>query len=181
MIVKVLFTICLFYSVLPSLSAQIVSKELKKQKASTYIPYFPPPEYLMKDKTYYFRGEKNGLKMDLQLDRKTTKEIRYKLSILFPNGQKLKEKGTVYMNFAYDMGTEELFQESTGEMESCTNFFPRVENGLIICIGDDYENGLPPKTDKLFVQVTLLRKKYPIIDIEEAPELFQLDLISLRK
>src|SRR5690606_29584317 len=114
-----------------------------EEKKPTYINSFPPPDYLMKGKTYYFMGEKDGLKMDLQLKRKTIQKIQYELSIIFPNRQKFSEKGMVYMNFAYDMGTEEILQESTGEMESCTNFFPSEENGLIICIGEDYDNDRP--------------------------------------
>lgn len=66
-------------------------------------------------------------------------------------------------------------------MEDCTNFFPNIKNGLIICIGEDYEGGLHLKPDKLFVEVTLLRKNYPPVGIEETPELFQLDLDPLRK
>ncbi len=78
------------------------------------------------------------------------------------------------MTFAYDMGKEERYQESTGQMKSCINFFPRKENGLIICIGDDNDE-ISDNLSKLFVQVTLHRNNYPPIDLEETPELFELE------
>ena len=179
--VKLLLSISLFFLLFGSVFAQKKSKNPKEEKNPSYIHSFPPPDYLLKDKTYYFRGEKNGLKMDLQLKRKTVQKIRYELSIIFPNHQKFSEKGMVYMTFAYDMGTEEKLQESTGEMESCTNFFPLVENGLIICIGEDYDNDRPPTTDKLFVDVSFNRENYPPMNIDATPELFQLNSNPLKK
>ena len=171
--IKIFLSFFLFCLLFSSGFAQKKSKD-SNGEYQPYIHSFPAPDYLIKDKIYYLRGRKNGLEIDLELKRKSAKEIQYKLSIIFPNQQNFHEKGTVYMTFAYDMGTEEILQESTGEMESCTNFFPRKENGLTICIGQDFEKGFPVP-NKLFVSAFLNRENYPAVNIEETPELFQLD------
>lgn len=112
--VKTLISALLFFLLFSSGFAQKKSKDLKEEKMPAYIHSYPPPDFLLAGKTYYFSGEKDGLRMDLELKRKTVQKIRYELSIIFSNHQKFSEKGIVYMTFAYDMGTEELWQESVG-------------------------------------------------------------------
>ena len=140
--------------------------------AQKYVPSFPPPELLTPGKVHHFEGEKNGLKISLDLKRKTVMSVRYSFIIEYPDKRIVKDKGIVYMVAAYDMGSEELLKESTGTMMGCISFFPKRHENLEISIGpDEDENG--NETGKIFVSFLFFKDGYPDINLNNTPELVE--------
>lgn len=167
-----IFILVLFLFFIREIScAQEVSATMTTSQTSS----FPPPEYLKNGRFYTFQGEKDELAITLQLKKKSETKIQYELSVSFPNGQKLKEKGIAKITSSYDMGDEERMQHSTGEMVSCTLYFNEPKQDISICLGDLY-NSEPPYEildNQFFVEVTLEREGYPAIDTNISPELFR--------
>jgi len=131
------------------------------------------PRYPETGKMYRFKGERNGLAMQLELKRRNDSAIHYQLKIVFPNHKKTNETGTVYLNKHFYLGSEEREQISSGEMIGCVNYFTEDEL-MEICIGQLKEGDLPPDKYPLFVQVLRKLPNEPKIDLDNTPELIQL-------
>ncbi len=145
------------------------------QKKEKYVPSEPPPEILSPAKIYHFEGEENGLKVSLELQRKTAMSTKYALEIEYPDKRILTEEGIVYMRENYDLGTEERLKESNEVMVSCQPFTPKKQtkgNYLEICIGEDLDENADA-TGKIFVSLQFSKKSYPTIDLENTPELVE--------
>jgi len=132
------------------------------------------PKYPEKGKIYRFRGELNGLTLKLQLKKLNDSAIQYQLNIQFPNRKKVNEKGIVYLNKQFYLGSEERYCVSSDEMISCDNYFTKGEF-MEICIGQLMGGDLPPDKDPLFVQVQRKVAGEPEIDLDNTPELIQLE------
>lgn len=132
------------------------------QKKGKYVPSMPPPEILSPAKIYHFEGEENGLKVSLELQRKTAMSTKYAMKIEYADQRVIEKKGTVYMREMYDFGTEE--REKDAEMYSCEPFTFKKENKgeyLEICISYNEDD----KNDKKTVSFSYAKKAYPKIDM----------------
>lgn len=135
------------------------------------------PKYPELNKTYVFEGAKDGLSIKLQLKRTKLKELKYSI-IIDDVGQKtIKEKGKLYLNNSFYMGSEERYRESTGDMISCDVYaFKIKENSsqyFSICIGQFEDGYETPSEDPLFVQLERQMSNEKEINLDNSPELFQ--------
>jgi hypothetical protein len=176
---KTHFTFCIFLSValLFTTVSTIKGQHLEKFENGKFIvkpgDTVALPLYPEIGKTYRFKGERKGLAMKLKLKKLNDSAINYQLNIVFPDHKKLNEKGTVYLNKGFYLGSEEREQLSNGIMISCDNYFPKDEY-MEICIGQLKDGNLPPDKDPLFVQIQRWVADEPEIDLDNTPELIQL-------